>query len=118
MNERGGQISGRTELRRRFLAKGHPEGHYLDYKVALSGESEREQRREFLKDVTGFANALGGNIIIGATEPAEGLAVDQQLKGIADGDKVAQALENVSLPHSSSPSRSRVRSESLRYQRQ
>lgn len=80
---------------RAFLARKVAEGHYLDYKIALSGDSEREQRREFLKDVTGFANALGGHIIIGAKEPADGQSVDEQLAGIADGESVAQALENV-----------------------
>lgn len=80
---------------RTFLTKRAAEGQYLDYKIALSGESEKEQRREFLKDVSGFANALGGHIVIGAKEPADDLSVDGQLVGIARGDEVAQALENL-----------------------
>jgi len=80
---------------RAFLGRRAVEGQYVDYKTALSGDSEREQRREFLKDVTGFANAFGGHIIIGAKEPEKSASVDDQLEGIADGDRVAQALENV-----------------------
>lgn len=80
---------------RAFLERRAAEGHYLDYKVALSGDSERQQRRELLKDVTGFANALGGHIIIGAKEPQESQSIDEQLAGVPDGDSMAQALENV-----------------------
>src|SRR5687767_9658044 len=80
---------------RAFLERKAAEGQYLDYKIGLSGDSEREQRREFLKDVTGFANALGGHIIIGAKEPADGQGTDAQLAGVADGDRLGQALENV-----------------------
>lgn len=78
-----------------FMLSKHSEGHYLDYKVALSGHLEQDQKREFLKDVTGFANALGGHIVIGVKEPGENLAIDEQVVGILDGDKIAASLENV-----------------------
>jgi hypothetical protein len=80
---------------RAFLGRAAAEGQYLDYKEALSGGNDREQRREFLKDVTGFANGLGGNLVIGAREPQDGQSVDVQLVGIPDGEAIVEALENV-----------------------
>ena len=53
---------------RKFLEKRVPEGHHLDYKETLSGNNDRA-KREFLKDVTAFANANGGDILIGVEEP-------------------------------------------------
>lgn len=49
----------------KFLALSIPEGLYLDYKEGLSGISEKETKREFLKDVTAFANAAGGHLFLG-----------------------------------------------------
>lgn len=80
---------------RSFLEKRIPEGYYLDYKIELSRKADKDEKREFLKDVTGFANANGGNIIIGAQEPAEALALEDQLIGILDGDKIAHNLERL-----------------------
>ncbi len=78
-----------------FLEKKIQEGYYLDYKRGLSGKSDKEQYREFLKDVTGFANAHGGQIIIGAEEPSENLSIESQLVGVQQGDKLAMSLERV-----------------------
>lgn len=39
----------------------------LDYKVSFSGNSD-EDKREFLKDITSFANSSGGDIIYGIKE--------------------------------------------------
>jgi len=80
---------------REFLNLAIREGHYIDYKVALSGDSDREQKIEFLKDITAFANAAGGDILIGVKEPSEGLSVNDQLVGIAGGEQVATDLERV-----------------------
>jgi Putative DNA-binding domain len=80
---------------RKFLSLSIPEGLYLDYKEALSGTSEKEAKREFLKDVTAFANAAGGHLFLGAKEPAEGLSVESQLVGLENGDAVAQDLERL-----------------------
>jgi hypothetical protein len=41
---------------RDFLNNRIPEGAYLDYKKQLPGDSDKEGKREFLKDVTAFAN--------------------------------------------------------------
>jgi Putative DNA-binding domain len=43
----------------------------LEYKEALPGGG-REERREFLADVSAFANAVGGNIVFGVREKREG----------------------------------------------
>lgn len=71
-----------------------PENFHLDYKVEHSG-TNKEKKREFLKDVTGFANANGGDLIIGCEEPEEGKLTDSILKGIACGDSIARDLERL-----------------------
>lgn len=75
---------------RSFLALALPEGLYLDYKVSPSGASDKDAKREFLKDVTAFANADGGHLFFGVQEPSEGLSVDSQLVGLEDGETIAQ----------------------------
>jgi len=79
---------------RKFLEKRVPEGHHLDYKETLSGNNDRA-KREFLKDITAFANANGGDILIGVEEPQESLEVDAQIHGVDDGGAVAQDLERL-----------------------
>lgn len=46
------------------------EGRQLDYKEALPGNSD-EDKREFLDDVTSFANAAGGDLIFGVRDRRE-----------------------------------------------
>lgn len=79
---------------RRFVEQRKPEGHQLDYKTALSGSNDRA-KREFLKDVTAFANANGGNILIGVDEPQNSISVDHQIRGIDGGEPIAQDLERL-----------------------
>jgi len=83
------------ETLRKFLSLGVPEGLYLDYKEGLSGTSEKDAKREFLKDVTAFANAAGGHLFLGVKEPSEGVSVESQLVGLDNGDAVAQDLERL-----------------------
>jgi len=78
-----------------FIAKEIPEGSYLDYKKALS-DGKKDRYQEFLKDVTAFANANGGDILIGVKEPQDGLSIDEQIIGIDDGKTIAESLERVS----------------------
>jgi hypothetical protein len=78
-----------------FLALRMPEGAQIDYKSALSGGSKDETYKEFLKDVTGLANATGGLLLIGVKEPADGLEPGAQAIGIKDGDDLARDLERV-----------------------
>ena len=81
----------------KLLEKRIQEGHHIDYKVKLSGESIEKHYKEFLKDVTAFANANGGNILIGVKDPYENktIPVEKLILGIDDGDKVSHSLENV-----------------------
>ena len=80
---------------RDFLSLKIPEGLHLDYKVALSGSSDKEKKREFLKDVTAMANAAGGHLLLGVKEPMDGLSIDNQLVGLDDGVALAQDLERL-----------------------
>jgi hypothetical protein len=48
-------------------ADGVREGRQLDYKETLPGNSD-EDKKEFLADVTSFANAAGGDLIFGVSE--------------------------------------------------
>lgn len=48
-------------------ADGVREGRQLDYKERLPGNSD-EDKKEFLADVTSFANAAGGDLIFGVSE--------------------------------------------------
>lgn len=83
------------ESLREFLSLKVPEGPYVDYKQALSGKDEKDTKREFLKDVTAFANAAGGQLFIGVKEPKDGLSVEDQIVGLENGDTVARDLERV-----------------------
>lgn len=83
------------ETLRNFLSLAIPEGLYLDYKEALSGKLGKEMKRKFLKDITAFANAAGGNLFLGVKEPIDGVSVDVQLIGLKDGNAIAQDLERL-----------------------
>ena len=79
----------------KFLALRIPEGLYLDYKEALPEPFDKVAKREFLKDVTAFANTAGGHLIVGCKEPQESLSIQSQLVGIESGYQVAQNLERL-----------------------
>jgi hypothetical protein len=49
------------------------EGRNLDFKEALPGNSDRD-KREFLADVSSFANAGGGDLLFGIREAGSGVA--------------------------------------------
>lgn len=69
------------------------EGRTLDYKVALSN-GDHKGTRDFLADVTAFANTDGGDIIVGIAEDGNGTAgaivgiaragLDEKLRGLED----------------------------------
>jgi hypothetical protein len=52
---------------RRLIDTGAAESLHADYKAATYGATP-EQRREFLADISSFANSAGGDLIIGVTE--------------------------------------------------
>lgn len=90
------QVTGLTEASLRgFLSLAVPEGLYLDYKEAVSGTSDKEGKREFLKDVTAFANAAGGHVFLGVREPSDGVSLDAQLVGLDNCVTLAQDLERL-----------------------
>lgn len=67
-----------------FLDKKFKEGRFLDYKQEYGRNDDA--KKKFLEDITGLANAYGGNIIVGVTEIKEkGGARPDELKGIENG---------------------------------
>ncbi|OGR94013.1 MAG: hypothetical protein A2V88_16180 [Elusimicrobia bacterium RBG_16_66_12] len=50
------------------------EGKLIDYKLEVG--TTREARKEFLKDVSSFANAAGGHLLVGVAEGPPGLPAD------------------------------------------
>lgn len=70
-----------------------PEGRDLEYKEALPGGSDSE-KKEFLADVSSFANASGGVLLFGIRE-SEGLP--DEVAGVEeiDPDREILRLENL-----------------------
>jgi hypothetical protein len=69
-----------------------PEGRDLDYKVATYGGTD-EAKREFLADVSSFANTSGGHLIIGMEEVA---GVASALPGVdLDPDAEIRRLDSL-----------------------
>jgi hypothetical protein len=68
------------------------EGMALDYKQALYGAADAD-KKEFLKDVSSFANTAGGHIVIGVAEDA---GLPTQIVGVeADLDTEMLRLESL-----------------------
>lgn len=77
----------------RLKDDGVPEGLTLEYKRDLPGTSDG-QKREFLADVSAFANAEGGDIIYGL-EDVEGSITEILRLEIADTDLEVRRLESM-----------------------
>ncbi len=71
---------------------GVPEGVLVDYKRDIYGRSDADVK-EFLKDVTSFANTAGGHLIIGIDENGGVPTSISPLSG--DPDQELQRLENL-----------------------
>ncbi len=69
------------------------EGKVIDYKEALPGNSPSD-RKEFLADVSSFANAAGGDLIYGMKESA-GLPTEVCGLDLADVDAAIARLDNL-----------------------
>jgi predicted HTH transcriptional regulator len=77
-----------------LVANAVREKHTLDYKIAVYGNND-EQHREFLADISSFANAIGGDLVIGVQEDS-GLPVS--VPGIAiNADKEFQRMQQMIL---------------------
>ena len=71
-----------------LVENGAPEGRTLDYKRYLPGTAD-EDKREFLADVSSFANAAGGDIIYGV---AEENGIPTAAAGVPEVDTDAEIL--------------------------
>ncbi|MGL4334605.1 MAG: AlbA family DNA-binding domain-containing protein, partial [Lactococcus garvieae] len=69
-----------------------PEGKTIDYKEALHSNSDND-KKEFLYDISSFANASGGHLIFGIKENG-GVPTDIYGLDISDADDVILKLEN------------------------
>jgi hypothetical protein len=69
------------------------EGRFYDFKADAIGSADRD-KREFLADVTAFANAAGGDLILGV-RTKDGAADDICGIDLIDPDKETQRLINL-----------------------
>lgn len=75
------QIDELSELHLQALIDNEvPEGRGIDYKLTLPGTTN-DAKKEFLDDVSSFANASGGDIVFGVDESA---GVPTDLQGLSD----------------------------------
>jgi hypothetical protein len=65
----------------------------VDYKSDVTTEKPERAHAELLKDVSSFANANGGHVFIGVQEPDREGAGATLVRGVADGPKLATAIE-------------------------
>lgn len=89
-----------------FVARCLPEDHYLDYKRFVGGKTAKEgdagdpalsgdEKKEFAKDLSGFANASGGLLLVGYDEPSKDGMTPAVFHGVRDGPALQRVLENV-----------------------
>lgn len=69
------------------------EGKTIDYKRALPGNSDG-QKKEFLYDVSSFANTVGGDLVIGVDE-VKGLPVEIPAFSCENIDEELQRLDSI-----------------------
>ncbi len=77
----------------RFLETKAPEDTTLEFKQAVYEKSDKG-KKEFVKDVTAFANSQGGHLVIGVIEKERCATALNPLKGI-DLDAEMQRLQNL-----------------------
>ncbi|WP_053322557.1 helix-turn-helix domain-containing protein [Mariprofundus ferrooxydans] len=65
-----------------------PEGRSLDYKLTLPGNSDAD-KKEFLADVSSFANAAGGHLVFGISEQG---GIPTNIEGLSGVDLDAEIL--------------------------
>lgn len=69
------------------------EGRAVEYKLELPGNTDSD-KREFLADISSFANTSGGDIYFGVREE-DGLPVELVGLDVPDPDALTQRLENM-----------------------
>jgi hypothetical protein len=69
------------------------EGKMIDYKLTLPGNSD-DDKKEFLADVSSFANTAGGHLVFGMDEK-QGIASNLTGMNRLDSDKEKLRLENI-----------------------
>lgn len=57
------------------------EGLTLDYKLTLPGTGA-DDRKEFLRDITAFANSAGGDLVYGVRERGDGIPEAVELENL------------------------------------
>lgn len=88
------KIKSITEIELNALVENQiPEGRTLEYKQMVLF-TNREEKREFLADISSFANSQGGIIIIGVSEN-KGLPISIDGMEIIDVDKELLTIENL-----------------------
>jgi len=68
---------------------------YIDYKTSVNEPLGTTEKKEFLKDISGFANASGGVIIFGCDEPKNSNTWQTQLQGLQPGTGLAADMERL-----------------------
>ena len=76
-----------------LIAAGVPEGVVMEYKSALYSRGDNDVK-EFLKDISSFANTSGGHLVIGMEETGGAASSLAPLSQI-DPDKELQRLESL-----------------------
>ena len=69
-----------------LLATGVPEGRTIEYKLTLPGNTDQD-KKEFLADISSFANAAGGDLLYGV---AAQKGIPTAIPGLAIGDADAE----------------------------
>jgi hypothetical protein len=78
---------------RALIVNAVPEGKTIDYKRELPGNSDAD-KKEFLADVSSFANSAGGDLIFGVDE-AQGIPTDVVGLQVADRDQEIRRLDSI-----------------------
>lgn len=76
-----------------LIVTGVPEGMAIEYKRDIYGRADADVR-EFLKDVTAFANSVGGDIVIGMEEEG-GIPISLKSISSTDRDTEIQRLDSL-----------------------
>jgi Putative DNA-binding domain len=70
------------------------ESRYIDFKQSVIGRADAD-RKEFVADVTAFANASGGHIVFGVAEGPDAVAANIAGLAVADRDEEERRLSDM-----------------------